>query len=176
MKKFHTDFPPAIFSVIAVAAVVMLFVPFMLVVFAAEDCPQETKNAAGVAVFIGIIVESVYLLMYYSVKTVVCFGKGSIIRCRWLCFRWYIDLEKTKYVVYTIEPHRVRGGTFHTLNVEFAFDGEYGEDRKYLKVKLDSEQIAECMHGGMDKLPIMYLYRYIEEKYPEKAKGFEKCV
>ena len=174
MKKFNADYPPAIVSIIAVSAVVILFIPGFMLACGGKESPLSVKITALVTSFLGVVVIAVYNYLYDEVKTVVCFGKGSIIRCRWVCVRWYIDLEKVKYVVYSIEPHHVRGGTFSTFNVEFVSDGEYGEKREYIKVRLDSGQIAECMHGGMDELPIMHLYRFIEANYPEKARGFEE--
>ena len=64
----------------------------------------------------------------------------------------------------------------HTLNVEFTYAEKYGEERTCLKTKLDANQIGGFMQGKRDNVPLMQLYRYVEEHYPEKAKGFEKCV
>lgn len=176
MKKIRINYPP---TAITVAGAVISFI-FMLPVIAAmlekENLTQEQRTAAGTwgAVWLGGTV--ILIMASYFAETVVVYGRKNVIRCRWLFIIWEIDISRMKYFIYTIEPHHVRGGTAYTFNVEFAFGGKYGESRKCLRTRIDADELSECMQGSVENMRLMPLYRFVEECYPEKAMGYERCM
>lgn len=119
--------------------------------------------------FFGLFIAGIILAA--TVKTVVQFGEGSIIRCRWLFLFWKIDLESVTAVSYTLRSHMTRGGgRCYSVHMMF-YTGR--EQCRVLKEHLHYKIAEECIRHRFDRVQLMQLYRYIEETAPEKAVGFE---
>ena len=174
MKNLKLNYASSGIQAAITITMVILYMPLLFLPGHKYDVTKGEGIALLVYAFAVMILTVICLAAVYEAETVVSFGRGRRIKCRWLFVRWEIDISKASYFIYTIETHRVRGGMMQTFNVEFAFAGKYGEDRKCLKVKLDADSIVECVQNGYDTIPLMEVYRYAEERYPEKAKGLEK--
>ena len=113
-------------------------------------------------------------ILALSVKTKMQYGDGSEIRCRWLFLRWKIDLEKLETVTYTVSSYRTRGGgTSYIFLLRFYEDCKHPEKARRLKEHLEQSVAEDCIRGKYDRVQLMKLYRFIAEKYPEKARGRE---
>ena len=174
MKKMNIKHTPLGVQIAMVFTVVvgMIAGAVIVVSLGLKDYEQDVATMAFGLGYGTIMVIVLYAVS--SINTVVEYGEGDIIKCRWAFLKWEIDLSKAVYVIYTIESHYSRGGPRYTFNVEFIFSGEYGEERKCLKVYIDNEMMGRIMQGEKDDIPLMQLYRYAEERYPDKAAGFEK--
>ena len=127
---------------------------------------------------IALIITLLFLVMLGLVighKTTVIFGEGSIIRCRWLFAYWKIDLEDTETVTYTLRSHMTRGGgrAYH-FEMMFYPNAKDAANRKVLREFLNADIAEDCIRQKYDGVNLMRLYGYIEENYPDKARGFIK--
>ena len=172
MKKISIKYLPHSMEIVTFLVLVEMGVVLFILLRYIENVSSAGAVISGIVLF-----ASAALVEWIACnETAVEYGEGSIIKCRWAFIEWEIDLEKVRTVVYTVEPYYSRVGTVHTLNVEFAYAEKYGEERTCLKTNLDANQIGGFMQGKRDNVPLMQLYRYVEERYPEKAKGFEKSA
>ncbi|HBI84701.1 MAG TPA: hypothetical protein DDX71_00215 [Ruminococcus sp.] len=132
---------------------------------------QISAVIAEAAVF-AVFITGVILAL--TVKTKIQFGENSGIQCRWLFLRWKIDLEKLQTVTYTVSSYRTRGGgTSYIFLLRFYEDCKHPEKAGRLKEHLEQRVAEDCIREKYDRVQLMKLYRYIEEQYPEKAKGNE---
>ena len=122
----------------------------------------------------GLIICILFFVVLFSVifvKTTIKFGEGSIIKCKWLFLFWKIDLNKVNAVTYTLKSNLTRGGgTNYTLHMFFYVDAE---NLKVLKEQLEPHIAEECIRRRFNQVELMKLYRYIENNYPDVAKGYE---
>ena len=119
------------------------------------------------AFFIGIICCSV-------VKTMLTFGEGSIIKCQWLFLFWKLDIQDFYAVTYKLGSCRTRGGgTCYIFHLLFYRGNTASYKTKDLRERLAPPIAEQCIRRCFDNVQLMKLYRYIEENYPEKAKGYE---
>ena len=104
-------------------------------------------------------------------KTTVRFGEGSIIKCQWLFLFWRINLDKYNAVTYKLVSNRTRGGgTYYSLQLMFYVDAEHF---KCLSEGLEQHIAEDCIRRNFDRTKLIKLYRYIEQNYPDKARGYE---
>ena len=174
MKKMNIRHTPLSVQIAMVLTVLVGMIAVVVFIVGLDLKDYEQDIATMVFGFGYFTIMFIVLYAVGSINTVVEYGDGDIIKCGWAFLKWEIDLSKAVYVIYTIEPHYSRGGSRYTFNVEFIFSGEYGEERKCLKVYIDNEMMGRIMQGEKDDIPLMRLYRYAEERYPDKAAGFEK--
>ena len=107
-------------------------------------------------------------------KTKVTFGEGSIIRCRWLFLSWKIDIQDYYAVTYTLGSKRSRGGGMIYIFYLMLYRGnETAYKVTDLRDRLAPPIAEQCIRRNYDYVQLMKLYRYIEEHYPAKAKGYE---
>ena len=118
-----------------------------------------------------ILLFFVFLILAGTVRTTVKFGEGSIIKCQWLFLFWKIDLDKFNAVTYKLVSNRTRGGgTYYSLQMMFYVDADHF---KCLSEGLEQHIAEACIRRNFDRTELIKLYRYIEQNYPDKAKGFE---
>lgn len=111
------------------------------------------------------------LIMIGFVKTKVRFGEGSTVKCQWLFLFWKIDLNNINGVTYTLKSNRTRGGgTSYSLHMFFYVDAD---NFKVLTEPLKQHIAEECIRHRFNQAELMKLYRYIEQNYPDIAKGHE---
>ena len=123
--------------------------------------------------FIAIFIAVVFLLIADSVKTEVSYGEGDKIYCKWLFYKWEIDMEQVKSVYYTISSHADRYKKWHTIDIVFEFGDE---SVKALKDEIESEDMGKFVTGKAEEVELMKLYEYISSAYPEKAVGFKESA
>lgn len=126
---------------------------------------------AWVAIFVVIIILSIIV---DTTETEVEYGVGSKISCKWLFYSWVIDMESISSVNYTVTSHRARMGAWYTLDLIFRYKNNDDEGEMLLKTKINSEDIVKGFENNAEEIPLMGLYKYIEEEYREKAMGYEK--
>ncbi|MBP0971016.1 MAG: hypothetical protein J5753_03145, partial [Oscillospiraceae bacterium] len=122
----------------------------------------------------GLILTVLFLaLLFFAglAKTTVRFGEGSIIKCQWLFLFWRINLDKYNAVTYKLVSNRTRGGgTYYSLQLMFYVDAEHF---KCLSEGLEQHIAEDCIRRNFDRTKLIKLYRYIEQNYPDKARGYE---
>ncbi len=122
----------------------------------------------------GFIVIVILSLLEDSTETEVVYGEGSKISCKWLFYNWAIDMESVSSVNYTVTTHRARMGAWYTLDLIFRYKNNDNKGKKLLQTKIKEGDIVKGLENNAQEIPLMGLYKYIEEEYPEKAKGYEK--
>lgn len=133
-----------------------------------ESHPERSDLIYGL-----ILTVLLFALLIFAglAKTTVRFGKGGIIKCQWLFMFWKIDLDKYNAVTYKLVSNRTRGGgTHYSLHMMFYDDAEHF---KCLKESLEQHIAEACIRRNFDRTELIKLYRYIEQNYPDKAKGYE---
>lgn len=136
-----------------------------------REQPEKPETIAALIVMAAAII---FLFLRLFVPTVVTFGEGGSIRCRWLCVPQTIDMEKISSVTFSLSRQTTFGGAFgYTFCLTFYKDGQNSSQAAKLEEHLDGKTAEQCMQQRFDAVQLMQLYRYIEEQYPEKAKGNE---
>ena len=133
-----------------------------------ESHPERSDVIYGL-----ILIVLFFALLIFAgfVKTTVRFGEGSIIKCQWLFLFWRINLDKYNAVTYKLVSNRTRGGgTYYSLQLMFYVDAEHF---KCLSEGLEQHIAEDCIRRNFDRTKLIKLYRYIEQNYPDKAKGYE---
>ena len=97
------------------------------------------------------------------------YGIDNKIYCKWAFYKWSIDLEAISEVYYAVEPTGSETRTIHNLSIIFI---DQSNAKKKLYSKVLAGDVAKCIAGQSDELPLMELYRFAESRYPEKAKGY----
>ena len=120
---------------------------------------------------IGILLGLVAYVAISNMGTTVEFGSGSVINCKYLFYKWKINLDNIENFSYSIGSH-LAGSNSYSFDVRFHYNENGVEDCYKLNTKIGREDIRRCMDGESSKLEIMQIYRYAERLYPEKAKGY----
>ena len=158
MKKLKVSYTPPLAIIISVliwAAVVCAVVYF----------------TDGIWLPIGILLGLAAYVAFSNMGTTVEFGSGSVINCKYLFYKWNINLENIENFSYSIGSH-LAGPHSYSFDVCFHYNENGVKDYYKLNTKIGREDIRRCMDGESSKLEIMQIYRYVERLYPEKAKGF----
>lgn len=158
MKKLKVSYTPPLAIIISVliwAAVVCAVVYF----------------TDGIWLPIGILLGLAAYVAFSNMGTTVEFGSGSVINCKYLFYKWNINLENIENFSYSIGSH-LAGPHSYSFDVCFHYNENGVKDYYKLNTKIGREDIRRCMDGESSKLEIMQIYRYAERLYPEKAKGF----
>ena len=139
-----------------------------------SDFSDYIKDSVPLAIKLIIgITFIVLLIMVIVVNTKVTFGEGSIIECKWQFLKWKIDIEKYHSVMYTLKYNSIhRKGHEYSFEIIFYGDKEKPFSEKRLKTLLDHNTAERCIQHRYDDAELMQVYRYIENNYPEKAKGY----
>lgn len=114
----------------------------------------------------------IIVVIIFNVKTTVEFGEGSVIKCKWLFVNWNIDIEKIGGAAYSLKRHRRKAGASYFFELRFYREGKNAPEK--LNETLSIFDANNCIQGNYDKVQLMQVYRYIEEYYPYKARGYEK--
>ena len=140
---------------------------------AIQTLKTESHPERSDIIYVLILIVLFFALLIFGgfAKTTVRFGEGSIIKCQWLFLFWKIDLDKFNAVTYKLVSNRTRGGgTYYSLQMMFYVDAEHF---KCLSEGLEQHIAEACIRRNFDRTELIKLYRYIEQNYPDKAKGFE---
>lgn len=159
MKKLKVTYTPPFAIKISVLILVVII------------C-AEVHFFGEVGLYIGILIGLAAYCIMCKKGTIVEFGNGSIIKCRYFFYKWDIDLEKIDRFSYSIESHLARGGPRYTFDIKFYYSENDVEDYYKLNTSIGREEILKCMEGGVHKLNILQIYRYAENLCPEKAGGY----
>ena len=155
----------------------IIFITMFIVLFMAYGATLTLKTESHpersdlIYALILIVLFFVLLILGGIAKTTVRFGEGSIIKCQWLFLFWRIDLDKYNTVTYKLVSNRTRGGgTHYSLQMMFYVDAEHF---KCLTESLEQDIAEACIQRNFNRTELIKLYRYIEQNYPDKAKGYE---
>ena len=159
MKRMKINYIPALIVGISV----VLFITITLV------CMGIWGEVGKLIGFVSGGAVTIWLL---TRGTIVEFGKGTVIRCRYVFYMWKIDLEKIDRFSYSIDEYATRGGQRNTFTLRFYYSINGCEDDYVLRKMIDKSDIKRLMSGDAAKLELMEIYRYAESVFPEKAKGY----
>ena len=164
MNKIKIKFMPTY------AKIALVALSLMMIVFNSEN-ERNTTSASKMVLAVVMLLFIAGLIAMFVSRTVVEFGEGSIIKCRWMFFRWNIDLDKVDSVMYKLQSHRTKGGVSYSFDL--LFYGCYANPKKAKKIgeTLDYRTAEHCIQNRYEEVEIMKLYRYIENNYYDKAKG-----
>lgn len=157
--------PKCIYVTLAILGFMAVGANFSLKI---AEKPEESDQIYGLIT--GLLFLA-FLVLAGSVKTTVKFGDSSIIKCKWLCLFWKIDLNNISAVTYTLKSNQTRGGgTSYSFQMMFYVDAD---NCKVLKEPLKPNIAEECIRRRFNQVKLMKLYQYIENNYSEIAKGYE---
>ena len=159
MKKVKVTYTPSIVYIISA----MIWATVMLVIATLLN---------EIFIYIGALAGLAALLYIYYQGTVVEFGEGKIIRCRSLFYKWKIDLERIDTFSYTVRKYTARGGVRHMMVIMFYHSMRGINDCYKLTSFIGENDMKKLMRNEADKLDIIQIYKYAENLYPDKAKGY----
>lgn len=149
-----------------VAAVVMLFIIMMITAMISMICCLIVSFGE----FALLLAVALYI---DSRKTEVRFDETSV-RYKWLWKEHIVNLSQVSAFSYTIREFRNRYGATRRLEIRFVMSGSDEWDGPYLNDLIDTDVIASCVNGAANEFPLMRLYNFLAEVYPEKAEGYKK--
>ena len=161
MNKIKIKFMPTY------AKIALVALSLMMIAFNSEN-ERNTTSASKMVLAVVMLLFIAGLIAMFVSRTVVEFGEGSIIKCRWMFFRWNIDLDKVDSVMYKLQSHRTKGGVSYSFDLLFYANTKQA---KKLAETLDHRTAEHCIQQRYEEVELMELYRYIENNYYDKAKG-----
>ena len=159
MNKIKIKFMPTYAKAAMVALSLMMI---------ALNRESEHTAAAKIMLAVVMLLFVAGLISMFCSRTVVEFGEGSVIKCRWLFVRWNIDLDKVDSVMYKLQSHNGKGGVSYSFDLLFYANTKQA---KKLAETLDHRTAEHCIQQRYEEVELMELYRYIENNYYDKAKG-----
>ena len=161
MNKIKIKFMPTY------AKIALVALSLMMIAFNSEN-ERNTTSASKMVLAVVMLLFIAGLISMFVSRTVVEFGEGSIIKCRWMFFRWNIDLDKVDSVMYKLQSHNGKGGVSYSFDLLFYANTKQA---KKLAETLDYRTAEHCIQQRYEEVELMKLYRYIENNYYDKAKG-----
>lgn len=164
MNKIKIKFMPTY------AKVALVALSLIMIALDAE-IEHDPTAAAKIMLAVVMLLFAAGLISLFFSRTVVEFGEGSVIKCRWLFVRWNIDLDKVDSVMYKLQSHKGKGGVSYSFDL--LFYGCYANPKRAKKLAetLDYRTAEHCIQHRYEEVELMELYRYIENNYYDKAKG-----
>ena len=97
------------------------------------------------------------------------------VRWKWLWKEYKIELSEIEKFVLRVREYNMKGAVIRRLELRF-YPPESDDlwDEPNLNDRIDSDSIIQMAEGKADDLPLMQLYNFLADEYPEKAKGFVK--
>lgn len=162
MKKIQVNHTPNFIKQVAIASV------FLWIIFTFFVCYIIPKSSLLLS--LGLLLFIIGIAFYMdSRKTTVEYDTEKL-NWKWLWINYTVNFKNLNSVHYTIVSERMRYGCFRYFELVFKIkDYEFK-----LNDKLKTEDIENSINGSSDNIKLMELYRFIENIYPEKSKGFVK--
>ncbi|SHM89362.1 hypothetical protein [Ruminococcus flavefaciens] len=159
MKKMRINDAPVLIQVISLG--LFFIIPVV--------CMRKWGDAGEL---IGFIVGGAIMIWLLTRGTIVEFGKGTVIRCRYAFYMWKIDLKKIDRFSYSIDELIARGGPRSVFTLRFYYKVDDYDEKYVFRKIIDKNDIINFMSGNMEQIELMEIYRYAESVYPEKAEGY----
>ncbi len=162
MKKIQVNHTPNFMKQVTIASV------FLWIVFTFSVCYIIPKFSLLLS--LGLLLFIIGIAFYMdSRKTTVEYDTEKL-HWKWLWINYTVNFKDLNSVHYTIVSERTRYGYFRYFELVFKI-----KDHEFkLNDKLKTEDIENSINGSSDNIKLMQLYRFIENIYPEKSKGFVK--
>ncbi|MBO4878288.1 MAG: hypothetical protein J5501_09810 [Ruminococcus sp.] len=173
MKKVKVRYTPSWF----VTGLALTIVFLMIVLAVAMAAGVEHPGYMWLAVLSGVMTVAVLIasivIEYTDTEVEICEDR---LKCSLLGVHWEIGLSGLEKITYTVKKHTSQYTSWNTLDLIFRYgpmDGVYNRMREF-SVKISTDDIALCMAGDADDVPVMQIYRCVAEMYPDAAGGYEK--
>jgi len=173
MKKVKVRYMPSWLTAGLSLTVVLLMVVLACAIAAGVEHRMYMWLAVMTGVMIVTVIIAACVIEYSDTEVEICEDR---LKCSLLGAHWEIGLTGLEKVTYTVKKHASQYTSWNTLDLIFRYgprDGVYNDMREF-SVKISTDDIAKCMAGDSDEVPVMQIYRSVAEMYPEAAGGYEK--
>ena len=173
MKKVKVRYMPSWLGLGLGLTVVFLMMVLTFAIAAGVVHPVYMWLAVLSGVMIVTAIIAAIVIEYSDTEVEICEDR---LKCSLLGMHWEIGLNGLEKMTYTVKRHASQYTSWNTLDLIFRYgpeDGVYNRMRT-LSVKISTDDIALCMAGDADEVPVMQIYRCVAEMYPGVAGGYEK--
>ncbi len=164
MKKFEVSHAPYFIKPITIALVLFWIVVAIVLINTLEEI-----QALALLLLILLAVWLIIAVMT-CVWTTIEYDSEKI-SWKWLWLRYTVNFNEMDSVYYTVVSEFTRVGYNSRLEIVF----KVKDMELKLNDRIETEDIENCINGRSSDVRLMALYKFIENIFPEKAKGFVRA-